>query len=136
MNKNSSKEENTSFLLALIPPTRREPFQIATSETEEPLPTYQFLRDPFTINELESYTEGDGVFVWRDNGALVLISNGFEAPFSTKLENFVFFPLASYRFVSLVTRRMPFWRRLFSLGLYRTLPKVKELNSASVTVRT
>jgi hypothetical protein len=62
----------TSLLLGLIPPSEIEPRQIAVTKNGDELPTYKFLREPSTINELAQFKKG--IVVYMENNTLVLIN--------------------------------------------------------------
>ena len=66
----NDSETNASSLFELIPPAQCLPHQIATQDNGDILPTFRFLREPSTIDELWH----DKRVVSMENGTLVLIN--------------------------------------------------------------
>jgi hypothetical protein len=69
-----TNKDCSTLLLGHIPSHLRLPEQVPRWSIKEDLPTYQFLRDPFNLDELNAYTHP--ITIWRDNRTLTYFSPG------------------------------------------------------------
>ncbi|GAX12462.1 hypothetical protein FisN_24Hu036 [Fistulifera solaris] len=86
-NHDEDKQGKQQLLLGLIPSHLRLPEQVPRWSIKEDLPTYQFLRDPCNLDELNAYTHP--ITIWRDNRTLTYFSPGRQYDLANKVERYL-----------------------------------------------